>query len=119
LAEPVSTTLARIVVSTSDLGPSLAFYADLIGLTPERRQDGFAWLRTSDGVELMLHERPTTPSMSAVAVGLFVADVDKTVAAWQEQGGGVIDPPSDQPWGERMAVVTDPDGHVVCLSKQR
>jgi predicted enzyme related to lactoylglutathione lyase len=119
LDERVSTTLARIVVSTSDLDPSLAFYADMVGLTVERRQDGFAWLRTADGVEVMLHERPTTPSMAAVAVGLFVADVDKTVAAWQEQGGGVIDPPADQPWGERMAVVADPDGHVVCLSQQR
>lgn len=115
----MNTTLAGIVVSTAELGPSRACYADLVGLTPERRQDGFAWLRTSDGAELMLHERPATPSLSAVAVGLFVADVDKTVAAWQEQGGTVIDPPADQPWGERMAVVTDPDAHVVCLSQQR
>jgi uncharacterized glyoxalase superfamily protein PhnB len=27
----------------------------------------------------------------------------------------VVDPPADQPWGERQAVLTDPDGHVVCL----
>lgn len=23
--------------------------------------------------------------------------------------------PADQPWGERQAVLTDPDGHVRCL----
>lgn len=111
-------SLARIVVSTADLDRALTFYADLVGLTLERRQESFAWLRTADGVEVMLHERPATPSPAAVAVGLFVADVDKTVAAWQDRDGGVIDPPADQPWGERMAVVTDPDGHIVCLSQR-
>jgi uncharacterized glyoxalase superfamily protein PhnB len=30
-------------------------------------------------------------------------------------GAAVIDAPADQPWGERQAVLTDPDGHVVCL----
>jgi uncharacterized glyoxalase superfamily protein PhnB len=38
------------------------------------------------------------------------------VRAWQGRGGEVIDPPEVQPWGEFMAVVRDPDGHVVCIS---
>jgi uncharacterized glyoxalase superfamily protein PhnB len=26
-----------------------------------------------------------------------------------------VDAPADQPWGERQAVLTDLDGHVICL----
>jgi predicted enzyme related to lactoylglutathione lyase len=111
-------TLARVIVSTATLDKALSFYADLLGLTRQRRQDPFAWLRTADGVELMLHERDTTPSRASVAIGLVIADLDGTVASWAARGGEVIDPPADQPWGERMAVVTDPDGHVVCLSQR-
>jgi predicted enzyme related to lactoylglutathione lyase len=111
-------TVARIIVSTADLDRALAFYAELVGLELTRRSDPFAWLRTGEGVEVMLHERDTTPSRAAVAVGLVVAELDATVATWAARGGEVIDEPADQPWGERMAVVTDPDGHVVCLSQR-
>jgi len=118
VSTPTSTpALARIIVSTSDLERAVAFYAELVGLELTRRSDPFAWLHTADGVELMLHERDTTPSRASVSVGLVIAELDATVARWQAAGGEVIDPPVDQPWGERMAVVTDPDGHVVCLSQ--
>jgi uncharacterized glyoxalase superfamily protein PhnB len=50
-----------------------------------------------------------------VAVGFRVADVDDTTAAAQKAGATVVDAPADQPWGERQAVLTDPDGHVICL----
>jgi predicted enzyme related to lactoylglutathione lyase len=116
---PTSTpALASIIVSTSNLEQAVAFYAELVGLELARRSAPFAWLRTADGVELMLHERDTTPSRTSIAIGLVIAELDATVAGWRARGGEVIDPPADQPWGERMAVVADPDGHVVCLSQR-
>jgi len=36
-------------------------------------------------------------------------------AAAEKAGATVIDAPADQPRGERQSVLTDPDGHVVCL----
>ena len=109
--------LHRVIVSASDLGSSLALYEGVLGLPVERRGDGFAWLRTADGIELMLHERPSTPSDAAVAVAFAVPGLDDVVARWVAAGGAVIDAPESQPWGERMAVVRDADGHVVCLSE--
>ena len=68
--------------------------------------------------ELMLHRRPPTPGMAGVAVSYVVDDVDAVTAAAEKAGATVVDPPADQPWGERQAVLTDPDGHVFCLVSQ-
>lgn len=107
--------LHRLVVSCSSLSDALAVYQDVLGLSPERVLESFAWLRTADGVELMLHERPTQASDSAVALTFALTGLDDAVRRWLAAGGSIVDEPAVQPWGERMAVVRDSDGHIVCL----
>lgn len=111
-------TLQRIVVSTRSIPAALGLYGEALGLTLARSADGFAWLTSADGVEVMLHEREAAPSDTAVAIGFAVERLDATVAAWVAAGGAVVDPPERWPWGERMAVVRDADGHLVCLSER-
>ena len=111
-------TIARLVVSTGNLAASGSFYRRVVGLAVTREAEGFIWLATADGVELMLHERPSQSSDAAVSIGFFVSELDAVVDAWREQGGVILDPPARQPWGERMAVVRDADGHIVCLSER-
>lgn len=106
--------IVRVIVSVSDLPRALEFYRDLLGLEPAE-VPGFARALLGNGVELLLHERPSVPSDTAVAVSLGVTGLDDLCARWQASGGAIIDPPADQPWGERMAVVRDADGHLVCL----
>ncbi len=113
----MTASISRLVVSVSTLAPALAFYEQLLGLRLRSAAGELAWLTTADGVELMLHERPARPSDTAVALGFGVPDLDAVVTAWSGRGGAVVDPPEDRPWGERMAVVRDPDGHLVCLSQ--
>jgi lactoylglutathione lyase len=48
-------------------------------------------------------------------LGLYTPDVDATVARLRESGVRIVDEPADQPWGERMARVLDPDGNRVTL----
>lgn len=112
------TTIQRIIVSTSGIPHALALYRDALGLRVDREAAGFAWLTSTDGVEVMLHEREAVPSDTAVAIGFGVDGLDAVVDAWTRAGGAVVDPPEVQPWGERMAVVRDGDGHVVCLSER-
>jgi predicted enzyme related to lactoylglutathione lyase len=107
--------LHRIVLSASSLAGAVDLYGGALGLAVERTADGFAWLRTADGVELMVHERPATASDAAVAVTFALAGLDAAVERWTSAGGEVVDAPAMQPWGERMAVVRDADGHIVCL----
>jgi len=113
----MTASISRLVVSVSALGPALAFYQELLGLRLTRSAGDLAWLVTADGIEVMLHERPATPSDTAVALSFAVPDLDGTVGAWITRGGAVVDPPEERPWGERMAVVRDPDGHLVCVSQ--
>lgn len=105
--------LHRVIVSVSSTEDALGFYRDLLGLGAERSGP---MTRLGDGaVEVLLHERASAPSDLAVALSFRVADLDATCAAWAGAGGTVVDAPADQPWGERQAVVRDPDGHLVCL----
>ena len=47
---------------------------------------------------------------------VYVDDVAATVAAARERGFEVAREPEDQPWGERTALVLDPDGNPVTLA---
>jgi len=113
-----SATLQRIVVSVSRIEDALGFYAGALGLKIADRSPGFAWLRSADDVEVMLHERAAVPSDTAVAVGFATAAIDDAVSRCVAAGGVVVDAPETRPWGERMAVVRDVDGHLVCLSER-
>ncbi|HEY2206073.1 MAG TPA: VOC family protein [Pseudonocardia sp.] len=118
-------SLHRVIVSVAEMGRALAFYEGVLGLVQRNAPPGFAVLTlpVGDGggqrVELMLHERTAHPSMAGVALSLRVADVDAVLAAAEGVGCTVIDRPNDQPWGERLAVLADPDGHVICLATAR
>jgi lactoylglutathione lyase len=46
----------------------------------------------------------------------YVDDVDDALAAAQAEGAPVIRDAEDMPWGERVAVVADPDGNPVALA---
>jgi predicted enzyme related to lactoylglutathione lyase len=118
MREASSPSIARLIVSVDSLEPAMRLYSGALGLSVEREIDGFAWLRTGDHIEILLHERTTRASSAAVSIGFFVDDLDAVLERWTRGGGAILDPPEAQPWGERMAVVTDADGHVVCVSER-
>lgn len=109
--------LQRIIVSVADRGRALALYRDVLGLA-EKYSAGDMVMLAIPGTEteLLLHQRPPTPGRAGVAMSFVVTDVDAATAAAEQAGATVIDAPADQPWGERQSVITDPDGHVVCLT---
>ena len=47
---------------------------------------------------------------------VFVDDLDARVERVNSCGGSVLEPPTDQPWGLRQAVVRDPEGYLWELS---
>lgn len=64
-------------------------------------------------------EWPTLPSRapaldgsSPVVVFVYVEDVDRTVERAVELGAEVLVPAQDQFWGDRIAWIMDPSGHV-------
>jgi catechol 2,3-dioxygenase-like lactoylglutathione lyase family enzyme len=108
------TGVRRIIVSVADRERSLGLYRDALGLAELYRAGEIVTLGVP-GLELMLHERPPTAGPAGVAASFVADDVDAVTAAAEKAGATVLDAPADQPWGERQAVLTDPDGHVFCL----
>lgn len=104
-------TVLRAVVSVDSLERSLPFYTGVIGLEVAWRTDELAACATAGGTELLLHQRPSAPSDAAVALTFGLADLDAAVA--QIPAADVVRPPGVEEWGERQAVVRDPDGHLV------
>lgn len=117
------------MLSVDDLDRSLAFYRDVLGGQPTYRypHDGppvFVVLRfgtSSLGLGVIgdppLHGRPLRPASGhRVELCVDVADVDDAVRALRDAGASVVLEAVDQPWGERIAYVEDPDGNLVMLT---
>jgi lactoylglutathione lyase len=114
-------TLFPILVTT-DLDRSLRFYRDLLRgtVTYQFPDDG-----TPVYVSVAIGE-------STLGIGLdregadvgrahlwvTVDDCDQAVAHLSAAGVVVVSPPEDQPWGERVARVLDPDGNQISLGQE-
>ena len=48
-------------------------------------------------------------------IGLEVANADEDHQRLKTEGVTILQPPTDQPWGERTIVIQDPDGVVIYL----
>ena len=55
---------------------------------------------------------PKTDGSSPVVIYVYVEDVDATVGRAVAGGATVLSPASDQFWGDRIAWIMDPSGHV-------
>jgi len=59
---------------------------------------------------------PKADGTSPVVIFLYVEDVDATVHSAEQHGGKVLVPAQDQFWGDRIAWIMDPNGHVWTLA---
>jgi lactoylglutathione lyase len=118
-------TEAFPIYSTPDLTRALTFYRDLLGGVetyrfPAEGPPSYVGLRIGVS-EVGVGQDATVDAASApraVALCVYADDCDAAVAMLRGAGVAVLEEPSDQPWGERMAKVTDPDGNpVVILSR--
>jgi catechol 2,3-dioxygenase-like lactoylglutathione lyase family enzyme len=98
------------VFEVADIDRSLAFYRDVLGLTPYFRwQDNAAGLYT-ESLELYL-ARTEHPAPSRVAV--FVDDADAALEQYRAAGAEIATDIETMPWGLRGFTVRDPDGNLV------
>ncbi len=71
----------------------------------------YAEMRHGESVVMLVRKGDqTVASAGAAALYAYVQDVDNALAQAREAGAGVTDA-EDRPWGDRAAVVTDPDGY--------
>ncbi|MHA7133356.1 VOC family protein [Oerskovia turbata] len=114
-------TLFPILVTT-DLDRSLGFYRDLLRgvVTYQFPDDGPPVYVSVDVGESTLGIGLDRDDADVGRAHLWVTvdDCDQAVAHLAAAGVVVVSPPADQPWGERVARVLDPDGNQVSLGQE-
>ena len=112
------------IISTPDVGRALAFYRDLLGGTVSYEYPGRDGIAVYVGLDIGASHLgigldadgavPLQPGR-AISLWVYVDDCDATVARMRDAGTPVTQEPTDQPWGERVARVLDPDGNEVIV----
>ena len=102
--------VANVRASMTFLERALGFLPGVVLLDPDG-QPRYAEMQRG-GAVVMLTRRgdATAPGGGAAALYTYVDDVDRALTGAREAGAGVSDP-EDTAWGDRAAVVTDPDGY--------
>jgi lactoylglutathione lyase len=120
------------IVYVADLSASLGFYRELLGFTETYR---FPPGDDAEFVGLTLGQGGGSLALAAATDGqtgshgrpmrlggghqfelcVYTDDIDLAVAGLRDRAVPVPKEPVDQPWGERMAYVSDPDGHPIMI----
>jgi uncharacterized glyoxalase superfamily protein PhnB len=111
-------TEAFPILTVRDLPAVLDFYTGLLGFQesyrfPDAGAAQFVTVKLGRS-ELGLGAGEAEPAAS-FSLCVYTGDCDAAIANLRAAGTPVIEEPSDQPWGERMARVTDPAGNEIVI----
>ncbi len=114
------------ILTTADLERSLGFYRDLLGGVVTYEFPGPDGAPAYVGLNLgsshlgIGREPSFEPGAGRRAVSLWVYadDCDAVVERLRVAGVRIVEEPADQPWGERVARVLDPDGNEVIVGSR-
>lgn len=116
--------LASIRLITDDLDEMVGFYELITGTTAQRPAPVFAELVTPVATLAIGHTRTVPLFGEGVAeaqanrsaiIELRVADVDAEYERLGQHVDSWVQEPTDMPWGNRSALLRDPDGNLVNL----
>ena len=116
-------SFSSIRIITDDVDRLTAFYERVIEREAERPAPGFAQF-TGAGATLAIASTATVAMLGgamssganrSVFVEFEVTDVDGQFERLQSEPTDVVLAPTTMPWGNRSALVRDPDGNVVNL----
>ena len=115
------------VVYAHEVQPMVEFYEELgfsISLRiPEQGEAGYVTM-VRDEAEMAIVDAEWPERQTSLEMGtdprfemfVYVDDLEGTVETLRSRGAPVLQEPTDQPWGERTAYVTDPEGNPVSLA---
>ena len=114
------------ILTTRDLGAALGFYRDLLGVTVTYEFPGAgrrAGLRRARAGPVAPRHRARPgadrrPERALQPLGLRRRLRRDGRAAACRRASPIVEEPADQPWGERIARVLDPDGNIVILGQR-
>jgi lactoylglutathione lyase len=109
-----------VMVNVSDMGRSVTFYRDILGLRLKFESPGWSEFETG-ATTLALHAAGSAaggegtaaagPIAGTCSLGFSVQNLNNTYAELRERGARFVMPPTEQAnEGIRLAVCIDPDG---------
>lgn len=115
------------IVVTADFGRALSFYRDLLGGTVtyefpggDGEEPGYVALDIGSS-HIGVGRDPGVaghPRGGHISLWVYADDCDAAVDRLRAGGVVITEEPADQPWGERIARVEDPDGNEVVISSR-
>ena len=113
------------IISTTDVQRSLGFWRDLLGGRVAFEWPGPDGAPVYVGVDvgpshIGIGQSPDgrQPETGAISLWVYTDDCDGLVRRLRDAGITVTAEPEDQPWGERVARVLDPDGNEVIVGQR-
>jgi lactoylglutathione lyase len=112
------------ILSTPDLVRSLGFYRDLLGgevtyrFPPEGEPAYVAVQIGRSELGIGKQDDPDVLVNDRITLWVYAKDCDAALDRLRSGGVQVVQEPIDQPWGERMATVVDPDGNRVIIASR-
>ena len=110
------------ILTTPDLPRALRFYRDLLGGSviysfPAEGEPGYVAVKIGGShLGIGQQDQPGELTNNRITLWVYADDCDTAVDKLRAAGVPVLEEPADQPWGERMAAVTDPDGNRVIVA---
>jgi len=113
------------IITTTDLPAALGFYRDLLGATVSYEfpgpdgEPGYVALELGPS-HLGIGRDPseTVGPSGRFSLWVYADDCDAAVDHLRAAGVKIVEEPTDQPWGERVARVLDPDGNAVIVGQR-
>lgn len=114
------------ILLTSDVARALGFYCDQLGASVSFEYPGPDGTPVYVGLNLgssrlgigLNTEFAGGPLPRAVCLWIYAESCDAAVTQLRDAGTPIIADPADQPWGERIARVLDPDGNEVVIGQR-
>lgn len=101
------------IIRTGKLAETKAFYVDVLGFRVIFEAPTYLGLRSAGGdCEIgFMPPEDGQPAFSGQGVTLGLeTNPDTAYAALQKAGALVVQPPQDNPWGDRSCIAMDPNG---------
>ncbi len=114
-------TASTLSLTIDDVAASRAFFVDHLGYSERVAAEGFASLTRDDAVDVVLLQRGIEvlppEQRDQRATGLILAftidSLDAEEKRLRDEGVAITMPLREEPWGERLFQITDPNGVVI------
>ncbi|MFJ8983034.1 VOC family protein [Streptomyces sp. NPDC102282] len=116
-------TASTVSLTVDDVAASQAFFTTHLGYTEQAAADGFASLTRPDaaadivllavGIEILPPEQRDQRARGLILAFTLTAGIEDEEKRLRAEGVDITMPLREEPWGERLFQVTDPNGVIV------